>query len=78
MARYLSKAKFAYSCRSPNSCGRGNDCLGISTRTFGLSAFCVASAAGQMDAREVSIVSIATNGGRCNLEREPGCLAEDG
>ncbi len=52
--------------------------MGISTRTFGLSAFCVASAADQMDAREVSIVSIATNGGRCNLEREPGCLAEDG
>ena len=60
MARYLSKAKFAYSYRSPNSCGRENDCLGISTRTFGPSAFCVASAADQMDAREVSIVSIAT------------------
>ncbi len=34
--------------------------MGISTRTFGPSAFCVASAADQMDAREVSIVSIAT------------------
>ena len=34
--------------------------MGIFTRTFGSSAFCVASAADQMDAREVSIVSIAT------------------
>ena len=34
--------------------------MGISTRTFGLSAVCVASAADQMDAGEVRIVSIAT------------------
>lgn len=33
--------------------------MGISTRTFGLSAVCVASAADQMDAREASIISIA-------------------
>ena len=34
--------------------------MGISARTFGPSAFCVASAADQMDAREASIVNIAT------------------